>query len=286
MVKRFDTLLFPGGKHKVFTLSYDDGVTQDRRLAALLRSYGAKATFNLNAGLLGRRGTARFDGRLLEIEQLAPEELAEVYAGHEIGGHSLTHANLSSVGTPLGCWEIVEDKRRLEALTGEPLRMFAYPFGGVNSDVEDALRLAGYQGARTVNSTHGFALPDDPLRWNPTCHHSDPQLMELAQRFVDTVERRPLLFFVWGHAYEFDGRGNWDCMERLLDFLAAQPEDIWFATNGELLAYLDAWRRLEYAVDGSLIRNPSALDVTVAPVPGTALTLKAGQTTSVPNANL
>ena len=36
MGKRFDALLFPGRKHKAFTLSYDDGVVQDRRLIELL----------------------------------------------------------------------------------------------------------------------------------------------------------------------------------------------------------------------------------------------------------
>ena len=33
MGKRFDSLVFPGGKGKACTLSYDDGVVQDRRLA-------------------------------------------------------------------------------------------------------------------------------------------------------------------------------------------------------------------------------------------------------------
>ena len=47
MGKRFDALLFPGRKHKAFTLSYDDGVVQDRRLIELFDRYEAKATFNL-----------------------------------------------------------------------------------------------------------------------------------------------------------------------------------------------------------------------------------------------
>ena len=35
MNKRNDTLLFPGGKCKALTLSYDDGVRQDRRLVEI-----------------------------------------------------------------------------------------------------------------------------------------------------------------------------------------------------------------------------------------------------------
>ena len=53
MGKRFDTLLFPGGRNKVFTLSYDDGVTQDRRLVEIFNRYNVKCTFNLGCGNLG-----------------------------------------------------------------------------------------------------------------------------------------------------------------------------------------------------------------------------------------
>lgn len=287
MGKRFDTLLFPGGKRKVFTLSYDDGVVQDRRLAALIRSYGAKATFNLNSALLGKADMGGYPGKpLLDISKVAPEELETVYAGHEIAGHGLYHSDLAGVGAPRASYEIVEDKRRLEALSGQPLRMFAYPFGTFSDEVKEALRLAGYHGARTVRSTHSFALPTEPLLWDPTCHHNDPRLMELARDFAENPTPFPLLFYVWGHGYEFDDRGNWQVMEELLAFLAGHRDAIWFATNGEILAYLEAYRRLEYAADGSLIRNPSALDVLIAPSFGQELLLKAGEVTRVPEPNL
>ena len=283
MKNRFDMLLFPGGKSKVFTLSYDDGVVQDKRLTNIIRSYGAKATFNLNAATLGRVETTDLFGKKgVDISTQRPEELSEVYAGQEIAGHGLTHANLSTIGTPLCSYEIVEDKRRLEALTGQPLRMFAYPFGTFSDDVVEALRLAGYQGARTVRSTHSFALPEKPLLWDPTCHHDDPELMALAHRFVEERMRFPMLFYVWGHAYEFDNNDNWQVIEELLAYLAEHKEQIWFAANGEILAYLDAYRRLEYSVDGSLIYNPSARDVLIAPTPETQLLLKAGELTQVP----
>ena len=43
--------LYPNAKRKAFTLSYDDGITQDRRLVELFNRCKVKATFNLN-GLL------------------------------------------------------------------------------------------------------------------------------------------------------------------------------------------------------------------------------------------
>ncbi len=45
------------GKMKAVTFSYDDGVTQDQRLIALLNKYGLKCTFNLNSEFLGTAGS-------------------------------------------------------------------------------------------------------------------------------------------------------------------------------------------------------------------------------------
>ena len=282
MSRRFDTMAFPGNKTRAFTLSYDDGVIQDRRLAELFRRYGLKCSFNLNSGSLGNQEVRRDPGKKeLDVSKVRPEELGQVYATHEICGHGLYHSSLESIGAPLAMYEIVEDKRRLEALAGKPLKIFAYPYGRYNDRVVEQLRLAGYQGARTVNSTHGFDLPENFLTWNPTCHHGDPMLMELAKEFVAPYGKTaPKLFYVWGHGYELDGDDNWNVMEELAMFLYQFREDIWFATNGEIVDYVNAYRRLETSTDGSFIFNPSALDVVIRNDSGFTA-LPAGKVTQV-----
>lgn len=282
MSRRFDTMAFPGNKTRAFTLSYDDGVIQDRRLAELFRRYGLKCSFNLNSGSLGNQEVRRDPGKKeLDVSKVQPEELGQVYATHEICGHGLYHSSLESIGAPLAMYEIVEDKRRLEALAGKPLKIFAYPYGRYNDRVVEQLRLAGYQGARTVNSTHGFDLPENFLTWNPTCHHGDPMLMELAKKFVaPDGKTAPKLFYVWGHGYELDGDDNWNVMEELAMFLYQFREDIWFATNGEIVDYVNAYRRLETSTDGSFIFNPSALDVVIRNDSGFTA-LPAGKVTQV-----
>lgn len=45
------------GKRKFLTFSYDDGVTQDKRLVKIFNRYGLKATFNINSELLGTPGS-------------------------------------------------------------------------------------------------------------------------------------------------------------------------------------------------------------------------------------
>ena len=119
MGRRFDSLAFPGGCLRCFTLSYDDGVIQDRHLGELFRHYGLKCSFNLNSALLGVSDTwPNYNGKPLDVSKIQPEELQSVYATHEICGHGLYHSSLESIGAPLAMYEIVEDKRRLEALAG------------------------------------------------------------------------------------------------------------------------------------------------------------------------
>ena len=74
---------YPGGKHKVLTLSYDDGKIQDRRLVSIFNKYGIRGTFNLNSGLTS-----------MDI-RINPEEWKELYAGHEVAVHTCTHPTLA-----------------------------------------------------------------------------------------------------------------------------------------------------------------------------------------------
>lgn len=262
MVMNLDLMAFPGGKRRAFSLSYDDGVLQDRRLAELFRQYGLKCTFNLNAGLMGQHWIRSVPGRGdFDCSRVTEEELAEIYREHELGGHSLTHPVLTGQDSAQAMYEIIEDKRRLEQVAGRPMTMFAYPYGVYSEEVISLLRLAGYQGARTVRATHGFEIPEDFLAWHPTCHHNDPKLMELARQFVESRGPRVRLFYVWGHGYELDCDGNWEIMDELGQYLAEHREKIWFATNGEIMDYVNAFRRLEISVDGKIVYNPSAMDV-------------------------
>lgn len=55
-------------------------------------------------------------------------------AGWEIGSHSMTHSHLPQNHDTLTL-EVLESKRRIEALTGVPVRSFAYPFGEFDEKV-------------------------------------------------------------------------------------------------------------------------------------------------------
>ena len=223
-------------KRKAFTLSFDDGVLQDKKLIKILDKYNAKCTFNINYGRLGLISkTTNIDLPIVDYSVVKKDELKQVYKNHEVGGHGLNHPHLIDLSLDEIKYEINEDKKCLEELIGNKINIFAYPYGEYNGEIINVLKDAGYIGARTVNSTYSFDVPKDFLELNPTCHYNDSRLIDLAKEFVEKDNNEYSLFYVWGHSYELDQYNNYEVIENLLSFLSKYKDDIWFATNSEII---------------------------------------------------
>lgn len=228
------------GKRKAITFSYDDGVTQDIRLAELFHKYGMKATFNLNSGLLGRDGALVRDGVEITHIKNPAEDVRKIYAGHEIAAHTLTHPFLPKVEDPAEVIrQVEEDRLRLSDLAGYEVVGFAYPGGGVNHDkrVADLIREhTGVRYARTTDSNASFDLQADLYEFSPTVyHHRDMDgMFELGEKFLSLTPDKPQIFYIWGHAYEFDIRDEWGRFEEFLQMMSGKS-DIFYGTNKEVL---------------------------------------------------
>ena len=257
---------FDGGKHKALTLSYDDGKLQDRRLAALFNQHGIKATFNLNSGIWDR-----------DDARIKPEEMPELYRGHEIACHTVTHPTIARCPLPEVAEEVLADRRALEAITGYPVRGLAYPNGSVSEEIEKLLPACGIRYARVVGSSDSFGLPENPYRWQATCHHNH-NLLEIGDQFLGLFKRQYLyLMYVWGHCYEFDDRGNWDLIEAFCEKMGGH-EDIWYCTNIEFWDCMDALHSLRFAADNSFVQNPGARDCWISVNDGTPVRIPGGET--------
>jgi peptidoglycan/xylan/chitin deacetylase (PgdA/CDA1 family) len=217
---------------KVLTFSYDDGVEQDRKLMEILNRFHLKATINLNSGIQSSAGSWEREGVL--IRRMNIQELPALYAGHEIAVHSLTHPHLEALDAETIRNELVEDKRNLERIFGKPVAGMAYPFGTYNDTVIRVAGEAGLRYARGVKSTYRFDIPPDLMTYQPTCHHKDPRLMELAEQFIKLKPEVPQVFYVWGHSYEFATDRNWQALEDFCRLIAGR-EDIRYCTNAEAL---------------------------------------------------
>ena len=120
------------GKMKAVTFSYDDGVTQDKRLIEMFNKYGLKATFNINSGKLGKAGALVREGVTVAHVKPQPCEIRAIYEGHEIAAHTLTHPNLTTLGDDDIIKEVENDRLALSELAGYEVVGMAYPCGGVN----------------------------------------------------------------------------------------------------------------------------------------------------------
>lgn len=151
------------------------------------------------------------------------------------------------------------------------------PYGTYSDEAIDTLRTCGIAYARTVVSTHNFEIPNDWLCLHPTCHHDDPKLNELCDRFL--AGKLPFglkLFYLWGHSYEFEQHNNWEVIRAFCEKMSGK-KDIWYATNIEIVDYLNASRQLRTSADGHIVFNPTATDIWVENK-GEVMTIKAGET--------
>lgn len=253
-------LRFPGGLEKCATFSYDDSDKTNIKLVEIFNKYNLKGTFNLNAGFF--EDEAAGDDR----RYMKPSEVRGLFkdSPHEVAVHGHTHPFLDLLPDGVAAYEIIKDRECLEEIVQKPVVGMAYPNGPVTAEKEynirirQLLRQCGIRYARRTEKAEYFRLPEDWLNMPVTCHHNDPELMDLAHAFAERkVDRIPRLFYVWGHSFEFEIQNNWDVIKNLARYLTSF-EDIWFATNIEIYDYVAAYKNLRFSANGKLVYNPSA----------------------------
>ena len=252
-------LVFPDFKEKALTLSYDDGVVYDKKLIEIMQKHGLKGTFNINSELFAANEGER---------RMTAKTAIELYqsTGMEVAVHGAKHWSLAEVPSEMMVRDIAVDREKLEDLTGGLVQGMAYANGSYSDEVVEVLKKCGIKYARTTVSTEKFSIPNDWLRMPATCHHNNPKLMDLAKAFIEEPSGRYYwspkikLFYLWGHSYEFNDNNNWEIIEEFAACMGGR-NDVWYATNGEIYDYVQAYNRLEFSIAGKWVRNPTSIDV-------------------------
>ena len=228
------------GKMKAITFSFDDGVTQDIRLIEIMNKYGLKGTFNLNSDRFGRQGNfyVANNGVTVYRNIIEKELVPEIYRGHEVAVHTLTHPLLPSLDEVEIIRQVEQDRLNLSELLGYEVVGMAYPGGGVNNDdrvAEIIKNNTGVKYSRTTTSTGKFDPQDYLLRFNPTTSYGNfDRVRELADEFFALETDTPKIFYIWGHSYEMDEANKWDKLDELFGYLAGH-DDVFYGTNKEVL---------------------------------------------------
>ena len=112
---------------KPVMLTIDDGNRSDLIFAAVLARHGFQGVYFWP-----------------NTSPLTPDEMVSLAARGEICAHTCTHPNLEFVSKADQRPEIVENQQRLQVITGQPVRCFAYPYGRFSSASVEVLTEQGF----------------------------------------------------------------------------------------------------------------------------------------------
>ena len=226
------------GKKKAVTFSYDDGVTQDIRLIEILNRFGLKATFNLNSELLGKDGSLDINGKKISHKKVALSEVINIYKGHEIAAHTLTHPDMTAMPKDEVIRQVETDRINLSELCGCEVVGMAYPGSRPNYNSRIAQIIeenTGIKYARTTICSGDFSLQRDLYEFHPSVFHRDWENMyKLADRFLSEENKYESVFYIWGHSYEFDINDEWNEFERFCRYISGH-DNVFYGTNKEIL---------------------------------------------------
>ena len=125
-------------------VSFDDGYASHYTHARpVLQALGWPGVLNLAVGHVGPGGLTSRQVRAL------------IDGGWEVDSHTISHADLTTLGPAALRHEVTDSRRELQRRFGVPAEFFCYPAGRLDAAVVAAVQAAGYLGATTT--VEGYA---------------------------------------------------------------------------------------------------------------------------------
>ena len=213
---------------KYFVFSIDDGTIYDRTTIELFNKYNIKGTFNLNSGL---QDFVWYLGEL-PIQRLSLYEARDLYNGHEVASHTLTHPYLDQCSYEDVIREVNEDIYNLENIFNREITSFATPFETCGErEVEIIRNSTKINNIRLSEIDESFSLPSDAYHIKVTSLDIR-RALELFDTFIN--EDNASLFVYAGHSYDFFVDNTFTLLEELLKKLDMNKDKVKVVTMGEL----------------------------------------------------
>ena len=170
-----DRLLAAGADVEPTTaVSFDDAYGCNHTYAIpVLRKLGIPATFFVSSAFVDSSTPFPHDVRrgFHDIPSFTSAQLRDMASDplFEIGSHSVSHIDFSARPPAKTIeHELVESRRALEVITGQPVRRFAVPFGGrahFTPEVIDAARALGYERLYSYFGGSNLVAPDGSVAY-------------------------------------------------------------------------------------------------------------------------
>jgi len=222
-------------KKVIVTTSWDDGNELDIRIAELLEKYNLKGTFYVPI-------------HNKEHSVMNAVMLSEIATNFEIGGHTVNHLYLNTVGEAVAIYEISECKAILEHQLGKTIDAFCYPGGKYSLRDINLVKQAGFlfgrttRLMRTVPEVKSLLLDTSVQVYNHTnteltahclkntfllpivqnCFFikGNKNFSRLAETFMNRILTTGGVFHLWGHSWEIEEFGLWEEFELILKAIA------------------------------------------------------------------
>jgi peptidoglycan/xylan/chitin deacetylase (PgdA/CDA1 family) len=164
-------------------ITFDDGLRNNYTTALpILREHEIPATVYVTVGFIG--GSSPWIGPNGDGAMMDESELRELAAaGWELGAHTMTHPDLSSLDYENCRTEIQDSREALERITGAVVHTFAYPFGRYGESALAAIRDTGLLAAVTTGSGS----------WAP---------YEMTRAMIGTIDPMPVVLLKLTDRYE------------------------------------------------------------------------------------
>ncbi|MBF4573359.1 cell wall-binding repeat-containing protein [Herbiconiux sp. VKM Ac-1786] len=159
----------------VVSLTFDDGNADQLAAAATMNAKGLKGTFYLISGYVDQPGYLT-----------RPEVATIAGAGNEIGGHTVHHLDLATLGADDVKREVCNDRVNLTNW-GYSVTSFAYPFASSTPAVQQTVADCGYNTARglgDLKTAPGTPCADCAV--SETLPPADPTLTAAADQVDST----------------------------------------------------------------------------------------------------
>ena len=183
---------------KYFIFSIDDGTIYDEKVIAILNRHGIKGTFNLNSGL--DDFVWHDEGR--PVCRLPLPQCVELYKGHEVASHSLTHPHMTMLDDDRIGYETGVDKENLERIFGYPITTFAFPFEDFDERSIHRVAIIGFTAVRVSEIDASFRFPKDPYHIKITSLDLR-EAVEKYPAFLEDTEAELFTFVSHGYDFEF-----------------------------------------------------------------------------------
>jgi peptidoglycan/xylan/chitin deacetylase (PgdA/CDA1 family) len=185
-----------GFSEGMISFTFDDSWTsQYTNVVPVLQTAGFKGTFYLTTQPI-QEAWDTF---------MTPNQVKDIAGkGHEIAGHTVTHADLTTLSQTQVNNEIKNSKTYLQNLTGKAVTSFAYPYGALNTTVKSLLQQAGYTSARGIEYDTRNTASTDKYNLKSMCIETSNTLEEIKAQ-IDAAKAQKQWFVLCIHEVKSGG---------------------------------------------------------------------------------